>query len=60
MFAYVLTSDFDEFLANQQSLLLDMMHAVEDGGTSLAVPLFEGLHVDHMPVGSREKLSASS
>ena len=60
VFAYVLTSDFDEFLANQQCLLLDMMHAVEDAGTSLAVPLFEGLHVDHMPVGSREKLSAPS
>lgn len=60
VFAYVLTSDFDEFLANQQCLLLDMMHAVEDTGTSLAVPLFEGLHVDHMPVGSREKLTAPS
>ena len=53
VFAYVLTSDFDEFLGIQQDLLLDIMRAVEDAGTSLAVPLFEGLHVDHMPVGSR-------
>jgi MscS family membrane protein len=53
VFAYVLTSDFDAFLGIQQELLLDIMHAVEDAGTSLAVPLFEGLHVGHMPVGSR-------
>lgn len=53
VFAYVLTPDFDEFLGIQQQLLLDMMRAVEDAGTSLAVPLFEGLHVDQMAVGSR-------
>jgi MscS family membrane protein len=53
VFAYVLTSDFDAFLGIQQELLLDIIHAVEDAGTSLAVPLFEGLHVGHMPVGSR-------
>jgi MscS family membrane protein len=53
VFAYVLTSDFDAFLGIQQELLLDIMHAVEDAGTSLAVPLFEGLHVGRMPVGSR-------
>ena len=52
VFAYVLTPDFDEFLGIQQDLLLDIMRAVEDAGTSLAVPLFEGLHVDHLPVGS--------
>lgn len=60
VFAYVLTSDFDGFLGIQQELLLKMMRAVEHGGTSLAVPLFEGLHVDHMPAGSREKLRAVS
>jgi MscS family membrane protein len=53
VFAYVLTSDSDAFLGIQQDLLLDIMHAVEHAGTSLAVPLFEGLHVGHMPVGSR-------
>ena len=53
VFAYVLTSDFDVFLGIQQELLLDIMHAVEDAGTSLAVPLFEGLHVGHVPVDSR-------
>jgi MscS family membrane protein len=52
VFAYVLTPDFDEFLGIQQDLLLDVMRAVEDAGTSLAVPLFEGLHVDHLPVAS--------
>ena len=60
VFAYVLTSDFDAFLGIQQELLLDIMRAVEGAGTSLAVPLFEGLHVDHMPVGSGQKLSAVS
>jgi MscS family membrane protein len=53
VFAYVLTPDFDEFLGIQQELLLDIMRAVEDAGTRLAVPLFEGLHVGHTPVGSR-------
>jgi len=53
VFAYVLTSDFDEFLGIQQDLLLEVMRAVEEAGTSLAVPLFEGLHVNHIPVGSR-------
>jgi MscS family membrane protein len=46
VFAYVLTPDFDAFLSIQQELLLDIMRAVEDAGTSLAVPLFEGLPVE--------------
>jgi MscS family membrane protein len=39
--AYVTTSDYDEFLAIQQELLLKMLQAVEHAGTALAVPLQE-------------------
>jgi len=39
--AYVTTSDYDEFLALQQELLLKMLQAVEHAGTALAVPLQE-------------------
>jgi MscS family membrane protein len=39
--AYVTTSDYDEFLALQQELLLGMLQAVERAGTALAVPLQE-------------------
>jgi MscS family membrane protein len=39
--AYVTTSDYDEFLALQQELLLKMLQAVELAGTALAVPLQE-------------------
>ncbi len=38
---YVTTSDFDEFLAIQQELLLKMLQAVEHAGTALVVPLQE-------------------
>jgi MscS family membrane protein len=38
---YVTTSDYDEFLALQQELLLKMLQAVEHAGTALAVPLQE-------------------
>jgi MscS family membrane protein len=38
---YVTTSDYDEFLALQQELLLKMLQAVERAGTALAVPLQE-------------------
>jgi hypothetical protein len=37
----VTTSDYDEFLALQQELLLKMLQAVEQAGTALAVPLQE-------------------
>jgi MscS family membrane protein len=43
--AYVTTSDYDEFLAIQQELLLQILQTVEHAGTGLAVPLqesFEG------------------
>jgi len=53
VFAYVLTSDFDEFLGIQQDLLLELMRAVEHAGTSLAVPLLERMNVDHPAVVSR-------
>lgn len=39
--AYITTADFDEFLALQQQLLLQMLQAVEKVGTALAVPLQE-------------------
>lgn len=38
---YVKTTDFDEFLAVQQELLLRILQAVEQAGTRLAVPLQE-------------------
>jgi MscS family membrane protein len=39
--AYINTTDYDEFLAIQQELLLRMLKAVETAGTALAVPLQE-------------------
>lgn len=41
IFAYVLTSDGDEFLTIQSDLLLKIMEAVEAAGTATAVPLRE-------------------
>ena len=41
--AYITTSDYDEFLALQQELLLQMLRAVEHAGASLAVPLQESV-----------------
>ena len=41
VFAYVLTSNFDEYLGIQQDLLLDLMGAVERTGAGLAVPIVE-------------------
>lgn len=43
VFAYLATSDYDEFLALQQNLLLEMLQAVERAGTALAVPVQESL-----------------
>ena len=42
--AYVTTADYDEFLALQQELLLEMLRAVERAGTALAVPLQESFN----------------
>jgi MscS family membrane protein len=39
--AYVTTSDYDEFIALRQNLLIEMLRAVEHAGTSLAVPMQE-------------------
>ena len=39
--AYVITKDHDEFLSLQQEMLLKLLQAVEQAGTSLAVPLTE-------------------
>ena len=39
--AYVMTPDYDEFLAMQQDLLLQLLRAVEHAGAALAVPWLE-------------------
>jgi len=38
VFAYIRTSDYDEFLSIQQSLLLRIMDAISAAGTALALP----------------------
>jgi MscS family membrane protein len=50
--AYATTSDYDEFLAVQQDLLLQMLRAVEAAGTGLAVPWQETVErpVEKSPV----------
>jgi MscS family membrane protein len=47
--AYVTTGDYDEFLALQQELLLEMLQAVERAGTALAVPLQESFQAQRKP-----------
>jgi MscS family membrane protein len=47
--AYVKTTDFDEFLAIQQELLLRILQAVEQAGTRLAVPLQESFDSSGAP-----------
>ena len=47
--AYVTTSDYDEFLEIQQELLLQMLRAVEQAGTALAVPLQESFQPGRNP-----------
>jgi MscS family membrane protein len=47
--AYVKTSDFEEFLAIQQELLLRILQAVEQAGTRLAVPLQESFESSAAP-----------
>jgi MscS family membrane protein len=39
VYAYLLTSTYDLFLAQQQKLLLGVLEAVEEAGTALAVPV---------------------
>jgi MscS family membrane protein len=39
--AYVITADYDEFLSIRQELLIQMLKAVEQAGTALAVPIQE-------------------
>ena len=46
---YVKTTDFDQFLAVQQELLLRMLQAVEQAGTRLAVPLQESFESGGVP-----------
>jgi MscS family membrane protein len=49
--AYVTTADYDEFLALQQELLLQMLQAVERARTALAVPLQESFDSQHIHQG---------
>ena len=49
VFAYVTTSDADEFLELQQELLLKMLQAVEQAGTALAVPIQERFESQRAP-----------
>ncbi len=46
---YVKTTDFDDFLATQQELLLRILQAVEQAGTRLAVPLQESFESSGTP-----------
>jgi MscS family membrane protein len=39
--AYVVTTDGDEFIAIRQNLLIEMLKAIEDAGTALALPIQE-------------------
>ena len=48
---YVTTSNYDEFLAIQQELLIKMLQAVEKAGTALAVPLQEAFAPQRTPNG---------
>lgn len=52
VFVYVMTSEWEEYLAVQQDLLLKLLGAVEEAGTGLAVPLqetfeFPSAHADN-------------
>jgi len=54
VFAYVLTSDVDEFLPIQQELLLKLLDAVAAAGTSLALPTQASVNyfVEPAPAGA--------
>jgi MscS family membrane protein len=56
--SYVLTPDYDEFLALQQELLLKMLQAVEQAETALAVPLQESV-ASRRPASSVGRCPAS-
>ncbi|HLK47248.1 MAG TPA: mechanosensitive ion channel family protein [Bryobacteraceae bacterium] len=47
--AYIKTADYDEFLGMQQELLLQMLQAVENAGTALAVPIQESFQTSPVP-----------
>ena len=53
VFAYVMTSDYDQYLAIQQELLLDLIRAVEHAGTALAVPILEGSRIQELVTSHR-------
>jgi MscS family membrane protein len=43
IFAYILTTDFDEFLIIQEELLLGFMESIAEVGTALAVPATQNI-----------------
>lgn len=50
VFAYIKTSNFDEFLKIQQELMLPIMRAIADAGTALALP-----QETHVYVGAKSE-----
>jgi hypothetical protein len=44
----VKTSDYDDFLAVQQELLIKLLQAVERAGAALAVPVQENVELQHL------------
>jgi MscS family membrane protein len=50
---YIKTPDGDEFLAIQQDLLLQILHAIEAAGTALAIPLQESIMMPLAPAPSQ-------
>jgi MscS family membrane protein len=43
--SYIVTTDYDEFVVQRQEILIEMLKAIEQAGTALAVPIQESL--DH-------------
>jgi len=57
--AFAATTDFDEFLAIRQDLLLRVMSLVEDAGTRLAVPVAVELEARDVPPDEARARSAA-
>lgn len=53
VFAYIKTSNFDEFLKVQQELMLPIMRAIADAGTALALPQDTRVYMGAKPENAR-------
>ena len=53
VFAYVLTADFAEFLAQREGLFLEIASIVESSGSAFAQPT-EFVYVDHRGAGDAQ------